>query len=387
MATDSQTGQFRVLLITHEASMTGAPLITLRLLRWLARQEEWDPVLLSLSGGSVLEQYRAVAPVISPVDPRISNRVRRLPGGKALSDRLNLWHFQRELRRKGPFDVAFSSTLTNGDWLRELLPESVPLVSRASELEHSLVESVSPSSLRYTLGRSRRVIAVSNAVRQNLVDTHEYPDTSVTVLPGFVEGAPDDADALRVAARRELGLHADAFVVGGVGTLAWNKGGHLFVQVARHCRDGMQFVRIGGAPEQVRELEYDSERSGLANTLFLRHRKDAATLIAAFDLLLVTSRVDSYPVVMLEAGALGIPTVCFSNSGGASEFTSRGGGVAVDYLDTAAMAAVVRQLCDDRARLRLMGDRARLLVTRDHTADVVAPQIAAVLAETAIEPK
>ena len=81
--------------------------------------------------------------------------------------------------------------------------------------------------------------------------------------------------------------------------------------------------------------------------------QDPSEFLQSLSLLLLPSREDSWPLVMLEAAAEGVPIVCFQDSGGAEHFLASGGGTAVPYLDVEAMAqAAVRYLSDPELMAR-----------------------------------
>jgi glycosyltransferase involved in cell wall biosynthesis len=66
---------------------------------------------------------------------------------------------------------------------------------------------------------------------------------------------------------------------------------------------------------------------------------DLGIVFSEFDLLLITSREDSIPLVGIEAGRLGIPIVCFKSASGlAGLVENEKCGIVVDYLDTESMA-------------------------------------------------
>jgi glycosyltransferase involved in cell wall biosynthesis len=78
---------------------------------------------------------------------------------------------------------------------------------------------------------------------------------------------------------------------------------------------------------------------------------------------------------MLECAALGIPTVCFADGGGAPEFVGDGGGVVVAPGDLDAFARAVAGLAGDPDERRRRGQRARDLVASKQVVDEVAPQV------------
>jgi GT2 family glycosyltransferase len=183
------------------------------------------------------------------------------------------------------------------------------------------------------------------------------------------------------AVRASLGIGHGATVIGGVGTLGWCKGSDLFVQVARSVLGGSRapgahFVWIGADPTG-RELErhrHDVARLGLEGRVhFVGPTARPEAYHDSFDLLLLTSRDDACPVVVLEAGQRGVPTVCFAQSGGAPEFADKDAGVVVPYLDVAAMGKAVKGLIRDDGRRRALGEGARDKVLEVHDVDVVGP--------------
>jgi glycosyltransferase involved in cell wall biosynthesis len=198
------------------------------------------------------------------------------------------------------------------------------------------------------------IFAVSSAVRATLEEVIQ-PSAAVAVVNGFLlerEGIPDANDlppAVRDAVR------SGARIVGGVGTIAWYKGTDLFVAVASRIRqllprEPLRFVWMGEEQQaEVRRLlERDIERAGLSEVVILPGQThDPRPFFESLSVFLLPSREDSWPLVMLEAAAAGVPIVCFQRSGGAEEFVAGGGGTAVPYLDVEAMAqAVVRYLSE-----------------------------------------
>lgn len=374
----------KVLFITHDCSRTGAPRMTLKLVRWLTERGLVEPVVLAGGAGPLQSEFRSVAPTVT--DPlHSSGSLGRAAGRLPAFRRASVWSAKRAIQKYGPYDAVYSSTLTNGRLLRHFVPEDTPVLSRASELSHWVTTAVKPEDLAVTISRSKQIIAVSNAVRSMLTEELAYPAENVHVIPGFVEAVPAPAriQKLRTQKRDELGIGHGEMVVGCVGTLDWRKGPDLFLQIARLVSAKNQSVRFqwigAGDSTTLARLRHDADRMGLSNFHLLGDRPDAAAAMASLDLLCLTSREDPYPVVMLEAAACFVPTVAFDGSGGAPEFTTRGGGQSVPYLDLDAMAAAVAALLDDSDRRQSLGATAREVVIDGHTLDSVAPRIAELL--------
>jgi hypothetical protein len=87
------------------------------------------------------------------------------------------------------------------------------------------------------------------------------------------------------------------------------------------------------------------------------------------------STEDPYPLVVLEAAALGKPIVCFAGSGGAPEFVENDCGFVVPYLDLEAVAERIAELIEAPELRKRMGTAARMKVQSRHDVNIAAPQI------------
>jgi glycosyltransferase involved in cell wall biosynthesis len=166
----------------------------------------------------------------------------------------------------------------------------------------------------------------------------------------------------------DLGWPEDAFVVGGCGTPGWRKGTDLFLQIARLIvRDDAKrracFLWVGGGEAtdaDVLQFTHEIQTLGLAQWCRrIPSTADVHDYYSAMDIFALTSREDPFPLVMLEAGMQGLPTVCFSSAGGAPEFVADDAGLIVPYLDLEAFAHSVEALRESSELRRHLGERAR----------------------------
>jgi glycosyltransferase involved in cell wall biosynthesis len=172
--------------------------------------------------------------------------------------------------------------------------------------------------------------------------------------------------------RAEIGV-ADQMLVLAVGRLAPQKDYATLLQAARIWqRDWRAVSSPGGSPKAaprlaiagggpLREaLQAEIDASGLDATL-LGHRTDIADLLAAADILALSSTWEARPLAVQEAMRAGVPVVATA-VGGTPEL-ARDAAVLVPPGDPHAIAAAVTRLArnpDERARLVAMGrERAR----------------------------
>jgi glycosyltransferase involved in cell wall biosynthesis len=120
---------------------------------------------------------------------------------------------------------------------------------------------------------------------------------------------------------------------------------------------------IAGDGELRARLEETAAALGIADRVrFLGWRRDLATIYAASDVFLLTSRNEGTPVALIEAMASGIPGVCTDVGGVKDVMPSADLGTRVADGDASALAAsVVRYLADPALR-RDTGTRARAAV-------------------------
>ena len=80
----------------------------------------------------------------------------------------------------------------------------------------------------------------------------------------------------------------------------------------------------------------------------------------------------------MEAGAIGLPLVCF-RTGGIADLCDDGAGIAVDYPDTAGFAAALGSLLANATDRTRTGERARAVVRSHHDTEVGVARIRAVI--------
>ena len=145
MRTDDEQGAPRVLFVSHEASLTGAPKVLLTYLTWLSANTDMRFEILALDGGPLLADFSALAPT-TVVEARGRGHAAYLEAGlvKAgyprLGDRLKKRRVSRRLRDLTGFDAVYLNSATSALALR-VLPEIPPLIiSHVHELDSAFAD-------------------------------------------------------------------------------------------------------------------------------------------------------------------------------------------------------------------------------------------------------
>jgi len=169
--------------------------------------------------------------------------------------------------------------------------------------------------------RISRIIAVSNAVRDDIVRTNliSSPDKVVTIYNGIDVKAFMDSNFTREEARTRLGLSdKDAFVYGTVGRLAETKGQDVLLKAfARVCEKyPKSWLIITGKGRLEPELRALSAELNIhERVVFLGYRTDVPEVMKTFDVFVLPSIAEGLPGALLEAMATGLPVIASSVGG------------------------------------------------------------------------
>ncbi|PTX96886.1 hypothetical protein DB345_06840 [Spartobacteria bacterium LR76] len=175
---------------------------------------------------------------------------------------------------------------------------------------------------------SCKILAVSRSTREFLLRQEGISDE---VVEYFTNGVDVDAFGppsreARAGFRVRWGLKPEDFVVGGIGRLVPQKDFTTFLRAAALVVEKSpeaRFVIFGEGPEEA-ELKALAVRLGLEERVqFAGYVGDRQAVYGAIDLLLLTSRYEGTPMVLLEAMAAGVP-ICATGVDGTAEILTSG---------------------------------------------------------------
>ncbi|MBO1337400.1 glycosyltransferase [Streptomyces sp. VRA16 Mangrove soil] len=162
----------------------------------------------------------------------------------------------------------------------------------------------------------RATIAVSPAVAGRL-RRWGVPGQRVHVVPNGVDTARFAFDpAARGAVRAELGLPADAFVIGGVGRLVPGKRFDVLIAALRELPADVRLLLVGTGPQE-QSLRRAAGRAGVLDRVVLAGERphtaaagtDLPALMSAMDILASPSVDEAFGLAVVEAQAAGLPVL------------------------------------------------------------------------------
>lgn len=364
-AAEGSATRRRFVLVCHEATRTGAVRVALQTLEALPGDQFEKFVVLKEGGPLVADFERAADEVV--VKPR---KLLTLAGRRA--ERLGFGARSAAvvpalvLRRWKPH-VVWANTIFSSEYIRPALGVGARAVLHAHELGPMVATLVERNRLR-EVGDGFLPVACSSRGGRELAQALGVGDASIRIIRSAV-----DVDQLvaqeRAGADVEGPDHGDGpAVVLGCGSVNKRKAPDLFLRVAeRVLRDGapgeVRFVWIGAGPD-LTAIRQQVVSEGLAHAVdFVGEMANPYPAMARSRLLVLTSRRESFPLVSLEALALGTPVVAF-DVGDVRDQLDGCGTVVAEVGDVEAMAEAVRALVADPELANDLGANGRARVRR-----------------------
>jgi len=204
-------------------------------------------------------------------------------------------------------------------------------------------------------------VAVSEETAAFARKRREVDERKLRVIPSGIElGRFHPDPAAREGVRRELGIAADAWVIGTVGRIAVEKNQALLVRAMAPLLGPRVRLVIAGDWPLLPALTELTGMLGVAGFVHLLGvRRDVPEILNALDVFVMSSDTEGLPLVVLEAMATSLPVVSTSVGGIPNVLDEGQTGFLVPAGDEAALRDRVGRLHRDPAESRACGARAR----------------------------
>jgi len=212
---------------------------------------------------------------------------------------------------------------------------------------------------RFVLTRARQIIAVSEAVRDHLVDIN-VPVEKIVVIENGVDShrytpGPDRSTATEPADEPDAPATVGVEVV-VVGRLIANKGVIEVAEALDHVRSRVQmtFVGIGPLDARLRDVGADDQR-----IVVLGHSDDVAAILARTDIFVRYSTTEGRSLAVLEAMSAGCAVIVSDITANTDLVDHRRTGLVVSLGDPKALGAAIDLLAGDPELRNRLGRAAR----------------------------
>ncbi len=237
---------------------------------------------------------------------------------------------------------------------------------------------------KFAWSRADRLVAVSTAVRNDLVARYRIPESKIDVV---LNGADPDLfrhvpDAKMPALPGLEGKH----IVLYVGHFGLRKGILNLIRAMKDVTAEVQdsvLVCVGGVPSWLGKGDYweflrkFAQQCGIKDKVFLLDKVSNEALPAyysAADVFVLPSYYEAFAKVVIEAMACETPVVA-TGMGGNLDAVGSDAGLLVKFGDTGGIARAIITLLQDRQLAKRMGANGRARVLQSFTWRAVATRI------------
>lgn len=372
-------GMTKLLIVSHDAHLDGAPLLILHVAQVLRRELGLEVTTVLLGDGPLRKEFEEVGPLVDFTRPHW----RTVPSQAVVKARAAQL---RGLRAAG-YEYAICNTTVSGTLVPLLHENGFKTLVLVHELPALLRQLNLTEVAAAAAGLADRVVFPATFVRDRFNEVAAVEEGRSAIRPqGLYRANPFRGDRAPARARlaKLVGIEGDAPIVVGAGPADRRKGIDIFCQVASlvvQDAPDARFVWLGDDDKDLaRDCKAWLDVLGLSSKVhFLGLVKDPevyASHVAAADVFLMTSREDPFPSVVLDAMAVAIPVVGFQDAGGFSDLLAQGAGLLAPYEDRAAMADAVLSLIRQPAQAKAMGETGQRIIDdqfqfRDYVYDLL----------------
>lgn len=334
----------KILVLSHDASLSGATILLLNLIHLLKENDYRVNIVIKNKRGVLADKFEAFSEEFgfynkSPRESLLTKMTNKVTGK---NNKFNIKPYLKGI------DFVISNTIANGEILAEVRKNfEGQILSYVHELE--FVWNIYRASSQIAIENSNKFLVPCESVKRYLIDKCKIPVASISQLNYYIPCLNGNQYSKTDEDFKKTHSITASFIVGAIGTMEWRKGTDLFIQTAiaffkKYPDANMQFVWMGGNRNsaEFKLVELDLIKMKFTDKIkLLEACEETAPFYKCIDILLLTSREDSYPLVVPEAASEKKPSVCFNLSGGAAEFIEEDAGELVEYLDIEMMADAV----------------------------------------------
>jgi glycosyltransferase involved in cell wall biosynthesis len=337
-----------ILLVTHEASLTGAPILSWNLTQSFLKK--YNVVLITFGEGEMLGQFCKIGAFeIGPINHQASEII------------------VRKINHLNP-RFAIVNSIESRHILESLAELEIPSVA----LLHEFYSYTHPrDAFHNCILHATTSVFSTKATASNLIARcPELTSCNFLIEPQgkceipTIKDSEGKINSFYIEENRidETIIHKASNIIIGLGTVQYRKGVDLFIECARHILSlesklFLKFLWFGDGFNPEKDMHYSCylqeqiKSMGLErNVEICKSTKNLKDVYDKASILLVTSRLDPLPNVAIDAMTNGIPLLCFDRINGIAEHIEKAGlreNCISQPFDTGSMARQAISLLND----------------------------------------
>ncbi len=224
---------------------------------------------------------------------------------------------------------------------------------------------------RHLARRTDKIVTNSNGVVDFYV-SRGIPAEKFEVIPNGIDARPPVESPGRADLLAELGLPANARLIGAVGRLWPQKGYKDLIWAAellKVVRDDSHLLIIGEGPQRMQLLRWRDSLEITDRVHFLGHREDVPALLPHLSCFWIGSSYEGQSNGVLEAMNAGLPVIASDIPGNRDLVVDQQTGFLFPVGDRATLARKTHLLLDDPQLARKLGEAGRLRIETHFTVE------------------
>lgn len=336
--------------VSHEASLTGAPLIVLNIAKHYKESHNTLPIHILCVDGEIKNKFEEIGPTYV----------------------LKYYHNKRILKQEIKYLISgihaaydLKNIFVNSEGSTRILQylkntKDINIIT----LIHEMGSYYPKNSWNHISKLSDHIIFPSNIVKLQAQKNSTFDKNKLHVLgQGLMKEELFTANRKKSKSdiTRELNIPEESIIILGCGQLILRKGIDVFISVAISTLNSLKntnniyFIWLGDSRSNEqkiwanRDIEYSGHKE---NILLIGQKNNTIPYFTGSDIFLLTSRGDPYPCVVHEAYAAGLPVIGFKNAGGIQEMINTDIGFLIDYADITEMSKAILIYINDLEYLK-----------------------------------
>lgn len=199
-------------------------------------------------------------------------------------------------------------------------------------------------------------IAVGQGVKEQVINWYKIPESKIEIIYNGVDTNIFKRTLTIENAKNKLDLPLDSFVIGHVGRLDPEKGHRFLFQALRDIKEKLKIkcivVGTGRHENNIKQLAKDYGVQDV--TTFLGLRRDIPDLLSAMDVFVLPSLQEGFSNSLIEAMAVGCPSISTNIEGNNEAITDGKHGFLVPVCNSNALgSAIVKLHANKEARIKI----------------------------------
>jgi len=344
-----------IIIVSHEASITGAPILSLNIACQFS--DKYNVISLLLGEGDLINQFQLFSSEVVVAAPARNNA-----------------HYAEKVIKYINSRYKIEFVIVNSIESRVVIPlfhiYYIPTIS----LLHEFSSYTKPKNAFVDVFyfSTKLVFSTSLTLENALLDNSFLARCPVVILPqgksivSFNNISFDKVESERKSLKKIIKPddcdNGKTLIVVGAGYVQLRKGVDLFIECANRIlkessNKDFRFIWIGEGYNPERDVAYSVylkdqvQRSGLEKSfIFMNATHEIEYAFQLADIFLLTSRLDPLPNVAIDAMFMKLPVICFDKTTGIANFlleNNLGEYCVARYLDTFDMSQKAMRLFSD----------------------------------------